>query len=87
MRCVDIVTNTIGVNKKDAEVSLIRAIYRNDQIDDEMLLLPRSVHIKKSILSDEDRNCSQICLPLALMIATGKWTVRTAEDALKVEPR
>ena len=87
MRCVDLIANTIKVSKKDAELCLIRAIYRDDDINEDALSTPRSVHIKASILPDDARDKAQISLPLALMIATKKWNINSAERALKDEPR
>lgn len=88
MRCVDIISETTKVTKREAEICLIKAIHRKDSIDEEKCLnQPRSVHIKASILPEEQRDRAQISLPIALLVATGKWNVSSAVEALRREPR
>jgi predicted NBD/HSP70 family sugar kinase/N-acetylmuramic acid 6-phosphate (MurNAc-6-P) etherase len=88
-RCVNLIATTIGVSIDEAERHLIGAIYKLDhkKLDSTMFEKPRSDHIKASILSEDERDKPQICLPLALLTATGRWTISEAIHALSQEPR
>ena len=84
---MEIISNTAQVSIACAEIALIKAIHKVEEVDQELLNKPRSYHIAASILPEHMRHCAQIILPLSMLIATGRWTLKSAQEALKKEPR
>ena len=70
-----------------AEVALLQAIHKVDDVNEELINRPRSFHIAASILPPHMRHCAQTILPLSMLMATGQWTVERALEALRKEPR
>lgn len=87
LRCVEIIAHTTTVSLASAENALLRAIHKVDVVIEELISKPRSFHIAASILPAHMRHCAQTILPLSMLLATGKWLVADALDALQKEPR
>lgn len=84
---MEIVSHTVSVSLECAEISLLRAIHKVDDVPAEFLYKPRSYHIAASILPPHMRHCAQTILPLSMLLATDQWTVNEAIEALQKEPR
>ena len=84
---MEIISHTTQVSLDRAEVALLQAIHKVDDVNEELINRPRSFHIAASILPPHMRHCAQTILPLSMLMATGQWTVERALEALRKEPR
>lgn len=72
VRCLGLIAMHLNICERDANVALIRSIYGLDSIDEALLQSPRSVHINKAVLTEDQRHQSQIILPVAFLCNTDK---------------
>jgi hypothetical protein len=78
-RSIRIVSNLSGLPEEVARLCLLRSIYRKDTLDDSILNAPISNHISIGFKVEK-------VVPVALLLATGKFNIETAIKALEKEP-
>ena len=78
-RSIGIISDLMGVDEETARMALLRSVYQADQITDTQDNAPVSEHIEAS--KDVPR-----LVPVALLLATGKFTWQQASDALDADP-
>lgn len=100
MRCVRIISSTVGCTHWQAEKALFASIHNQEtwQIDTHtrLLALSREEHIQASILPEDCRDQASFVLPVAILLASNykagqveterRWTVAGAKAALEEEP-
>ena len=74
-RAVSIVSNFAKIDKEGAKHAVLQAIYRMDIIDD-VLCRQVSEHVARSTVMEQ-------VVPVAVLVATGKFDVGSAVDVLK----
>jgi N-acetylmuramic acid 6-phosphate (MurNAc-6-P) etherase len=89
-RCVDMIALFTKCERPAAEVALLRAVYKRDDITLEprhpLLDAETSAHITVAIPNEEDKKVQCRVLPIAILLATGKYSVASATRALDEEP-
>ena len=78
-RTVGIITDLTGADTATAIQSLIRSVYKTDTLTQDQLDAPVSDHIEAS------KPVPRL-VPIALLIATGKFTWQQAWDTLEADP-
>ncbi len=83
-RTLGIIQDLMGVDEATARTALLRSVYSTDgdaqgQLPESVTSQPISAHIEASKSVDK-------LVPRALLLATGKFTIATATEALKANP-
>lgn len=78
-RTVGIISDLIHVSHEEATDALLRSVYKTDELKDEQRNAPVSEHIEASKKVDK-------VVPKALLLATGKASVKEATRILKRNP-
>lgn len=78
-RTINIIADIMKVSKTVANESMLKSIYSTDRLTAEQKAAPISKHITTAT------NKRKI-VPIAMLLATGKYTIQQASAALKAEP-
>jgi N-acetylmuramic acid 6-phosphate (MurNAc-6-P) etherase len=78
-RTIEILKDIVGVDKDTAFMSILKSIYRTDELTEEQIKAPISQHVNAGTWKKKN-------VPRALLIATGKFNFEQAEKALAKEP-
>ncbi|MBN2417326.1 hypothetical protein JXO52_15930 [bacterium] len=75
-RSIQIIRELMAVSEKSAEEALLKSIYMTDLLNEEILKAPVSKHIEKA--TDKEK-----IVPLALVLATGRYPVKAAYEQVR----